>query len=348
MSANYVAILWNSQKKTYDKILWLGILFFIVAIVVFQFLLHPTITVETVIIRVTALTSFFLLHIILMIGPLCRIEKRFLPILYNRRHLGVSMFIIAAIHGIFSIMQYQGFGDTNPILGIFISNQKYLEISAFPFQTLGFFALIILFLMAATSHDFWLKNLSPRIWKILHMGVYVAYMLIFLHVATGALQYETNPIYWVFLVAGFICIASLHIVAGLKETKKLKTTASLEKEGFYNVCDLNDIESDCGKSVFINGENIAIFKYDGKISAVNNICKHQMGPLGEGKVIDGCITCPWHGYQYLPENGQAPPPFKEQLTTYDTKVVGNSIWVNPNPHPEGTPITPSRTNDNFS
>ena len=126
MSANYVAVLWNSQKKAYDKILWLGVLIFIVAIVVFQFLLHPTITVETVIIRVTALTSFFLLHIILMIGPLCRIEKRFLPILYNRRHLGVSMFIIAAIHGIFSIMQYRGFGDTNPILGILISNQKYL------------------------------------------------------------------------------------------------------------------------------------------------------------------------------------------------------------------------------
>ena len=81
MSANYVAVLWNSQKKAYDKILWLGVLIFIVAIVVFQFLLHPTITVETVIIRVTALTSFFLLHIILMIGPLCRIEKRFLPIL---------------------------------------------------------------------------------------------------------------------------------------------------------------------------------------------------------------------------------------------------------------------------
>ena len=25
--------------------------------------------------------------------------------------------------------------------------------------------------------------------------------------------------------------------------------------------------------------------------------------------MDGCITCPWHGYQYLPHNGQSPPPF---------------------------------------
>mgnify|MGYP003753304843 CR=1 FL=1 len=48
---------------------------------------------------------------------------------------------------------------------------------------------------------------------------------------------------------------------------------------------------------------------------MHNVCKHQMGPLGEGKIIDGCITCPWHGYQYLPANGQSPPPFTEMVKT---------------------------------
>ena len=169
MSVKYSAVLWNGQKKTYDKLLWLGIAVFALSYVAFQLIFHPTITVETVIIRVTALAAFILLHLILMIGPLARIDKRFLPLLYNRRHAGVSMFLLALVHGVFCMIQFHSLGDTNPIISLFVSNAKYGEISQFPFQTLGFFALMILFAMAATSHDFWLKNLSPSIWKTLHM-----------------------------------------------------------------------------------------------------------------------------------------------------------------------------------
>src|SRR5207244_11429254 len=57
-------------------------------------------------------------------------------------------------------------------------------------RVLGFFALIILLLMAATSHDFWLSTLSPRIWKSIHMLVYVAYALVIMHVMLGAIQLE--------------------------------------------------------------------------------------------------------------------------------------------------------------
>jgi len=264
----------------------------------FQFLFHPDITVETIIIRSTALCAFILLHIILAIGPLSRIDSRFLPMLYNRRHLGVSMFLIALLHGAFSMIQFHSFGDKNVLLSLFTSNQKYSEISQFPFQTLGFFALIILLFMASTSHDFWMKNLHRKIWKGLHMCVYLVYLLIFLHVA--------------------------------------------KKEGFYQVCSIHDIKESRAKTCFINGENVAIFKYEGKVSAVHNVCKHQMGPLGEGKIIDGCITCPWHGYQYLPENGKSPEPFTEKVKTYDIKVINDNIWVNLSPNPEGTYVQPAK------
>ncbi len=298
-------------------------------------------TIETMIIRTTAVTAFFLLHLILMIGPLSRLNKHFMPLLYNRRHLGVSMFLIAAVHGIFSIIQFHTLGDTNALLSLFISNKNYLTISDFPFQTLGFFALIILFVMAATSHDFWLKNLTPEIWKALHMGVYVAYGLIVLHVLLGALQYESHPVYFVALVLGFVAIAGSHLWAGLLENRKLRNIESPSADGYYKVAEVKDLEESCGTSIFVNGENIAVFKNDGKVSAVSNICKHQMGPLGEGKVIDGCITCPWHGYQYIPENGQSPPPFQEKLATYDVKVIGEEIWVHPRPRPEGTFVEPA-------
>lgn len=343
MSVKYASVLWNEQKKTYDKILWLGILLCILSYAIFHVVFHPETTIETVIIRATALTAFLLLHIILIIGPLSRINPLFLPLLYNRRHMGVSMFFIALIHGAFSIIQFHALGDVSPLVSVFTSNQHYNAISDFPFQTLGFFALVILFLMAATSHDFWLKNLSPQIWKTLHMGVYFAYGLIVLHVALGALQYESHPIYWMMLIAGFVTISGLHVYAGIKENKQLTAEKdSLEKNGFFEVCPLGEINEKCAKTVFIDGENIAIFKYDEKISAVHNVCKHQMGPLGEGKIVDGCITCPWHGYQYLPENGQSPAPFTEKVKTYETKVLDGKVWVNPKPKAEGTFVEPSK------
>lgn len=343
MGVKYEVVQWNRQKKKYDITLWVMVLGIMVVFVSSQLVMYPQITVETLIIRATALTAFLLLHLILMIGPLTRLDQRFLPLLYNRRHLGISMFLIALVHGAFSIIQFHALGDINPIVSVFTSNQNYQTISEFPFQILGFFALIILFFMAATSHDFWLKNLSPKIWKALHMSVYVAYALLIAHVATGALQYENHPVYWAILILGFVSVAGLHIATGINEYQRLsnKKNAALE-EGFIEVCSVGEIPDDCAKTVFINGQNIAIFKYDGVISAVNNVCKHQMGPLGEGKIVDGCITCPWHGYQYLPQNGQAPAPFTETLHTYAVKVLEGKIWVNPRPKPEGTFVEPAK------
>lgn len=341
MGVQYKAISWNKQKKIYDRTFSLVILQLIVVFVGGHIILNPNITLETLIIRTSALVAIILLHFILCIGPLCRINPVFLPLLYNRRHLGVTMFLFAGTHSVFSIIQFHTLGDIHPIASIFLSNLKYNAISDFPFQVLGFFALIIFFLMAATSHDFWLKNLGPKFWKSLHMLVYIAYSLIILHVALGILQYENKPVYWLFLIAGFSSIAALHLWSGLKEWQSIANQKYwLKDKGFFEVANVGEIPDNCGKGIWLNGQNIAIFKYDNQISAVNNVCRHQMGPLSEGQIVEGCITCPWHGYQYKPQDGQSPPPFTEQLETYEVYVVKDKIWVNPTPKKEGTYIEP--------
>ena len=91
------------------------------------------------------------------------------------------------MHGGSALFQFHALGNVNPLVSSFISNPRYGSIADFPFQALGFFALIILFLMAATSHDFWLHNLSAPTWKRLHMLVYVAYGLLVAHITLGAL-----------------------------------------------------------------------------------------------------------------------------------------------------------------
>ena len=336
MSVKYSAVLWNRQKRIYDRVMWGLMILYLIVFAVFQMVFQPDSSIETLIVRGTASLALIMLHIILMIGPLCRINDRFLPLLYNRRHMGVSMFLIALAHGIFGVIQFHALGDINPLTSIFVANPHYSSLVNFPFQSLGFFALLILFLMAATSHDFWLHNLSPKVWKTLHMLVYAAYGLIVMHVMLGIVQAEPSLVLVGLMGLGLLTIIGLHLTAAFLEKNREAKPAQKDQDGFVAVCEVDEIQDNCAKVVIIGEENIAIFKYDGKLSAINNVCKHQNGPLGEGKIVDGCITCPWHGYQYLPQNGQSPPPFTEKVSTYDLKLEGNTVLVNPKPHPEGT------------
>lgn len=336
MSAGYTAVGWNRQKKLYDRFLFGFCVLYLLSFVLITAFTNPEYTFETVLIRSTSTLALLLLHVILSIGPLARLDKRFLPLLYNRRHLGVTMFCVASVHGGFSLFQFHALGDVNPFVSLFTSNTNFGSLSGFPFQALGFFALVILFLMAATSHDFWLHNLSPKVWKTLHMFVYLAYFLIVMHVMLGVIQYETHPVFVLLVAAGALWLITLHLVSGRKEVRKDKERFDHAKEGFVSVCNLDEFEEGRAKMFCIDEERIAVYKHENKLYAIHNVCRHQGGPLGEGKIIDGCITCPWHGYQYLPHNGQSPPPFTEKVSTYDVRVEGTMVWLNPKPYAEGT------------
>jgi hypothetical protein len=70
------------------------------------------------------------------------------------------------------------------------------------------------------------------------------------------------------------------------------------------------------------------------------VCKHQNGPLGEGRIVDGCITCPWHGYQYRPDTGTSPPPFDDSIPTFRLAVSAGRVLVHQRPNPPGTRVEP--------
>jgi nitrite reductase/ring-hydroxylating ferredoxin subunit/DMSO/TMAO reductase YedYZ heme-binding membrane subunit len=336
MSTGYTTVGWNRQKKLYDWFIVGFCILYLTTFVLITAYINPNYTFETVLIRSASTLAVLLLHVILSIGPLARLNKKFLPLLYNRRHLGVTMFCIAAIHGLFSLFQFHALSNVNPFVSLFTSNTNFFSLSGFPFQLLGFLALIIFFLMAATSHDFWLHNLSPKVWKTLHMFVYLAYFLVLMHVMLGVIQYETHPVFVWLISAGAIWLIGLHLVTGRREVKKDDEQFDPAKEGFVKVCRVDALEESRAKIFCIDEERIAVYKHENKLYAIHNVCKHQGGPLGEGKIIDGCITCPWHGYQYLPHNGQSPPPFTEKVNTYDVKVEDGMLWINPKPYAEGT------------
>src|SRR5215207_8203660 len=141
MSHGYTSIGWNRQKKIYDGVIVTGIVVYLALFVGLGTWIHPNATIETLLIRGLATCALLMLHVILSIGPLCRLFPRLLPLLYNRRHLGVLMFLVALAHGIFSIIQFHALGDLNPLVSVLVSNTQYGSLSNFPFQPLGLAAL---------------------------------------------------------------------------------------------------------------------------------------------------------------------------------------------------------------
>jgi len=271
------------------------------------------------------------------------LNRVFLPLLYNRRHAGVTMCFLALIHAVLVIATYHAGGNVNPILSIFLGSPLTPSVAGVPFQPLGFIALVILILMAATSHDFWLANLTAPIWKALHMLVYVAYALLVVHVTFGLLQAESNPLYPILTGVGLVVVLGLHLAAARRERKTDRPieATSPTQEGYVDACAISEIPESRARIVCLSGERVAIFKYNNRISAVSNVCQHQNGPLGEGRILDGCITCPWHGYQYLPETGASPPPFVEKVPTFNVRVHQGRVFVHPKPNPAGTRAEPA-------
>ena len=340
MGHAYRAVGWNRQKRLYDSWMVVGILGYVALFVGAGFAVHPGATAETLIIRAFGTLAFLMLHVVLSIGPLCRLDRRFLPLLYNRRHLGVATFLVGLVHGGFVLFQYHALGDVDPLTSLLISNRRFDSVSQFPFELFGALALAILFIMAATSHDFWLANLTAPVWKALHMSVYVAWGLLVLHVATGVLQAETSLVWSGAVGLGVAWILGLHLVAGWRE-RALDRELDPGTDGWVDAGEVASIPEGRARIVTVAGDRVAVFRYDGKVSAVSNACQHQNGPLGEGCVRDGKIVCPWHGYEYFPASGSSPEPFTERVPTFRVQVREGRVWVHPQPLAPGTEVEPA-------
>ena len=339
MSVKYVPVQWNPNKWVYDAVL-IGI----VALYITAFLqlgagqADTSRPIDAAILRMRAFgtAAFFMLSTILCIGPLARLDTRFLPLLYNRRHFGVLTAAVAWTHATYVYNWYFNFTQIDRMEALLSSNTAFGQVLGFPIEALGIFALGILLILAATSHDFWLSFLGAPLWKRLHLLIYLAYTAIVAHVALGYLQDTGNPTFAMLFIVAAVGVAGVHIAAWRVE--RLRT----DKADWVTVCAPGDIAPDRARIVQLGPkERAAIFRYEGNsFSAISNACAHQNGPLGEGRILDGCVTCPWHGFQYRVTDGCSPAPFTEKVPTYRLRLHEGTVQVDRNANPPGTPVEP--------
>lgn len=349
MTHTFKLVQWNRHKAVYDRTLATLCVCFLLGFIAMSVAIHQPpndIAIPVLLMRALGTLAIVLLHVILLIGPLHRLDERFAPLLYNRRHLGVTMFSVAFLHGLVALGFYGGFGITDPATAMLTGYGWSGGIRSWPFEIFGVAALVILFLMASTSHDYWLRVLGARVWKWLHMGVYLAYALLIVHVALGAMQSEKSLLYPIMIGAGAITLGSVHVLASAKGPRRLSSITDADDnwvslgsaEAF-----METVPDSRGTAVDLpNGERVAVFRNGDTLCAMRNACVHQGGPLSEGKVIDGCVTCPWHGYQYEAGTGHSPPPYHEKLATYELRIRGGAIELNSEARNVDTPAEPIR------
>jgi nitrite reductase/ring-hydroxylating ferredoxin subunit len=59
-----------------------------------------------------------------------------------------------------------------------------------------------------------------------------------------------------------------------------------------------DLSEGAMQAVDVEGRKVLLARVDGLVCAIENTCSHAGGPLCEGSIADGVVTCPWHGSQF--------------------------------------------------
>jgi len=101
----------------------------------------------------------------------------------------------------------------------------------------------------------------------------------------------------------------------------------LVPEGFYKVCNVNSLKEKQGKRFIINDIDIAVFKVDGSIYAVQNQCPHQHSQtIYDGFVEDCKVACPVHGWEFNLRDGKMETG-RKGLDTYEVVVHNSEVYV---------------------
>jgi nitrite reductase (NADH) small subunit len=80
--------------------------------------------------------------------------------------------------------------------------------------------------------------------------------------------------------------------------------------------------------IVVGEQVVALFNVDGNFHALDGICPHQGGPLGEGELTGCIVTCPWHGWQFDVRSGQQQLNKNLLQPRFETKVENGTVWGN--------------------
>jgi nitrite reductase/ring-hydroxylating ferredoxin subunit/uncharacterized membrane protein len=78
----------------------------------------------------------------------------------------------------------------------------------------------------------------------------------------------------------------------------------------------------------VGAVTVLLVRDGGRIHALADRCTHRGGPLHEGRVLDGCVECPWHQSRFaLVDGAVVQGPATRPAPSYEVRVMGGRVQV---------------------
>ena len=85
------------------------------------------------------------------------------------------------------------------------------------------------------------------------------------------------------------------------------------------------------------GVAICLANFKGELSALDNLCPHREGPLGQGWMEGETVICPWHSWAFHVKTGLSEYPADESVNVFPVRVYDEQVLVEIE-NPRGTKV----------
>ena len=98
---------------------------------------------------------------------------------------------------------------------------------------------------------------------------------------------------------------------------------------FVKICPVSELEENRGYKFQLDSyTEIAVFKSNGNIHAIDNICPHNHAPkMANGFIKENCAVCPVHFYEFNLETGDSKGFEGGTLRIFETKIEDGFLFV---------------------
>lgn len=97
--------------------------------------------------------------------------------------------------------------------------------------------------------------------------------------------------------------------------------------GFVRTVKVDEVPVGTVRELQVEGKAVALANVGGKFYAINNVCLHRGGPLGQGPLEGTLVTCPWHAWQYDVTTGKMVQNPAVGVDCYPTEVRGQDVFI---------------------
>ena len=88
-----------------------------------------------------------------------------------------------------------------------------------------------------------------------------------------------------------------------------------------------DFTPGAGKMVIVSGRHVALFRLGEQFHALDNMCLHRGGPLCDGAIAQGVVTCPWHGWSFEIATGTMVQDPHVGVSRHEVRVQDGEVAV---------------------